>query len=258
MSTLDVDVIERELRQVLEQERRDALEYTVLTVLATPAFVALAAGAVAMLVACVFLYSGNLGNRLFEPVTFFTMVNLFLAYMIVFVLVQSNRDLAEFTFDKFWMGGVVLFVLLLVLTYGTYFLQAAPLAFGLVHAVIALIILGLLGQVRLPPDIAEMPEGEHTLLALLLAVSGFVVSAYGQIGRGVWLWRLPTDDQIKVGAWLLGKMAVDPDRAVGSDAMRGPIVDVLVRLDFIGVTEAGAALTPKGLEFVRAANGDET
>jgi hypothetical protein len=223
-------------------------------VLATPVFVALAAGLVMALACFVFLNDGySLVN--FEVAAFYTTTNLFLAYMIVFVLLQSNWDLSEFKFDKLWIAGVVLFFLLLALTYGTSFPQVVPVGFGLVYMAVGVLVLGLIGQVKLPPDIAEMPKGDHLFLALILAISGFIVTAYGQIGRGSWLWTPPKDDEIKVGAWLLGKMAADPNSAPGHEAMQGRIVDLLVRLKLIGITEAGAALTPKGLEFIRAVSG---
>ena len=254
MSETNVDVMERHLRTVLERERHDALVYTVLIVLATPVFVTLAGGTVMVVTSVLFLFGGH-SLLDFNAVAFYTTANFFLAYMIVFVLVRSSRSPDEFEFDKWWIAGVILFMLLLVLTYGTPFPQGRPGGFGVVYAVFGLVILGLIGQVKLPSDVTEIPEGDHVFLVFILAISGFVVAAYGQIGRGSWLWRPPKDDEIKVGAWLLRQMAADPDTALSAEAMHGPIVEILICLKLIGITEAGAALTPEGLEFIRTATG---
>ncbi len=107
------------------------------------------------------------------------------------------------------------------------------------------------------PDVRERPDHENVLLTLILACSGFILRAYGEVGRCSWLWVPPKDHEIKVGAWLLRRMASDPDSALSGTAMHGRIVDLLIRFKLIGVTDAGAALTPKGLEFIRTATVNE-
>ena len=246
-----METVERRLAAVLEKERRDAIGYTVLTVLATPLFVAMAALVVMMATAYVFHLQGV---QIPNATAFYTATSAFLAYMIVFVLINAHRSRDQFEFEPVWIAGVALFLVVLAATYATPLPQVYPVGFALAYIVTGLLVLGLIGQVELPADVAQMPQkGEHFLLALILAVSGFIVTAYGQIARSSWLWAPAKPDEVRLGAWLLCKLADDPDGTMSGDAVKGRIVDILVRLKLIGVTEAGAALTHKGLEFMRAA-----
>ena len=68
----------------------------------------------------------------------------------------------------------------------------------------------------------------------------------------------PKDEEIRLGVWLLDKLAADPDIALGGEAAKHRIFNLLVRLKLVGVTEAGAALTAKGLDFIRTAGEIET
>lgn len=245
----EIETVERKLARMLETERRDAMVYTALTVLATPVFVAIAA--LVVMATAGFVLTRLHGVRIASAVAFYTTTNAFLAYMIVFVLVNANRSLSEFRFETTWIAGVALFVVLMAATYAAPLPQTHPLGFALAYIVMGLVVLGLIGQVRLPDDIAQVPKGENLFFALILAVSGFIVTAYGQIAHSSWLWVPPKPDEVRLGAWLLCKLATDPDSAISSDAVTGRIAEVLVRLKLIGVTEAGAALTHKGLEFMR-------
>ncbi len=246
-----IEAIERNLAAMLEKQRRDAITYTVLIVLATPVFVAITALAVVALSGYVLMHLWR--STVPNTILFYTGVSAFLAYMIVFVLVHSSRSMHEFTLEPAWIAGTVLFVVLLTLTYGTSILRTHPVLFGIAYTLAGLLILGLIGQVKLPDDIAQMPQGENLFLTLILAVSAFIVTAYGQILGSSWLWRSPQPDELRLGAWFLCKLAADPDTAISSDALTGPMADLLVRLQLIGVTPGGAALTPKGLAFVRSA-----
>jgi hypothetical protein len=251
--TTDMEAVERRLAAVLERERRDAMVYTVLTVLATPVFVAMAA--LVVMAAAGFLLSRVPGVEIQDAVAFYTAANAFLAYMIVFVLFGGRRAADEFQFEAAWIAGVVLFLFLLAATYATPLPQVYPVGFALAYIVTGLLVLGVIGQVKLPDDITQMPEGENFFLALILVVSGFIVTAYGQVFGSSWLWVPPKGDEVRLGAWLLCRLAADPDRAMASDAVQGRIVGILVRLRLIGVTDAGAALTHKGLEFMRTTAG---
>lgn len=251
--TTDIETVERRLAAVLARERRDAMAYMVLTVLATPVFVTMAALVVTAMAG--FLLSRVPGVEIRDAVAFYTAANAFLGYMIVFVLFSGRRAVDEFPFQAAWIAGVALSGVLLAATYVTPLPQSHPVGFALAYAMGGLVVLGLIGQVKLPDDITQMPEGENFFLALILAVSGFIVTAYGQIAGSSWLWVPPKADEVRLGAWLLCKLTADPDRALSSDAVQGRIVGILVRLKLIGVTEAGAALTHKGLEFIRTAAG---
>jgi hypothetical protein len=88
MGEPDVGQIEQRLVTVLDKERREAIKYTIATVLCTPAFVALASFTICLVTGCVFLQSRD--NYNMNVTDLYTGFIVFLAYMIVFVLRYSK------------------------------------------------------------------------------------------------------------------------------------------------------------------------
>ena len=114
MSELDIDKVTRHLEAVLARQRRGAMTYTIATVLCTPAFVVV--GALFVALVAVYIISRSPSQMALGALTFYTAVNVFLAYMVAGTM--KNASSAEnFRFDKMWMLGAVLFVVLLILTY---------------------------------------------------------------------------------------------------------------------------------------------
>ena len=251
----DIARVERHLAAALEQERRDAVTYTILTVLCTPAFVALAALVVTFVVAFVMGYVFGRFHYRFESevLAFYTVVSMFLGYMLVFVLVNSSDMYGEFAFHPMWLAGACVFVVLLVLTYLTPLPEATPVLFGVGYAVAGVVVLGLIGQVELPRRITDGTGGYDDVYALLLAVSSFIVAAYGEIFRGSWLWVPPKPFEVRVGARVLGRLVDDPTDPLHPSAVEGRVATLLGKLRLVQTADEGLVISPKGLDFVRTA-----
>ena len=168
MKQPEVGQVEQRLAAVLEKERREAIGYTVLTVLCTPAFVALASLTMFLVFAHVFQYKRDS----LDPSSVYMGLNFFLAYMLVFVLRQSNPPDEPHEFDKMWLAGVVVFLVLLILTYATPLREALPVFFGIVCTIMSFSVLGLLGRVQMPSPPTEDFEHRNFVVLLVLAVSG--------------------------------------------------------------------------------------
>lgn len=86
MDKPDIRQVERCLVVVLKKKRREAIGYTVLTVLCTPTFVVLASLVALVLLGGVMRYA----DYDVDARGIYTGINVFLAYMMVFVLRYSN------------------------------------------------------------------------------------------------------------------------------------------------------------------------
>ena len=246
MKEPDLEEVEKRLAVVLEKERREAIGYTVLTVLCTPAFVAMAS----VVIFIVFTYVFQQGRYKPDALAIYTGINIFLAYMIVFVLRQSNPPEEPHEFDKGWLAGVGLFLILLILTYVSGLRERLPVFFGILYAILGFLILGLLGQVQMKRPVVEDTGRHNVFMSLVLAVSGFILMAYGEITHSSWLWFPPKPDEVKLCVWILCKLAEEKTWTLSSRAEYERIVRILARLKFIRITENKIELTAKGLDFV--------
>ena len=242
--------MEQRLAAVLNKERREAIAYTVLTVLCTPAFVAIASVVAWLLLTNIFMWNYWDGGAS----SVYTGINVFLAYMIVFVLKYSNPPEEPHEFDKRWLAGVGVFLFLLILTDVTGFREQFPVFFGIMFAVVGFMVLGLLGHVQVNRPVTEDFERKHFFVSLLLAVSNFIVMSYGEITHASWLWIPPKPDELRVCAWILCKLAVEGTWPLGSRAEQRRVLNILGWLKLVRVTEDGLALTAKGLDFVQMAD----
>jgi hypothetical protein len=249
MNEPDIDEVERRLAEVLEKERRGAMVYAILTVALTPVFMAVAALVVTGVASYVFLRHRAAFDL--DPMVFYTAVNVFLAYVIVFVLVNSGSRWPQVRLDSMWIAGTAVLLTQLVVTYATPIVQRHPSWLAAGYAVGGILVLGLMGQVSLADRVTIGPNAETGLLAFLLAVTGFILAAYREVGRGSWLWVPPKPDEIRLGAWVLCKLALEMSGPWSDDPAQRRIVDVLRRLKFLQVMGDRLELTPKGLDFVR-------
>jgi hypothetical protein len=232
---------------VLEKERRNAQAYGLLVVLGMPALVAVASFLIGVVVLA------RLPKSWGSATAVYVGFSGFLAYMIFFVLTGGTRPLRIETLDPLCLFAVGLFVILVLLTFFTPIRNSLPKAYGVLFGAGAFAILGLLGRVWVKRPIPHIDQPHSVQGSLVMLASGFVVLAYGEVLRSSWLWVPPKEEDVRLGAWLLGQLAADAGTALGPEAARGRIFNLLIRLRLVGVTEAGTALTPKGLHFIRAA-----
>lgn len=245
--------VEKRLATVLEKERRDAICYTLLTLLCTPFFVVLISLALMITMAHVLrIVDCDIGAK-----GFYTCTNIFLGSMAVFVLRGLNPPENPHEFDVTWLAGVGALLLLLYVTYATSLLEKAPGAFAIVYTLTGLLILVLFGRACMKIPITQDAGCEDLNRSLTLEIFGFVAIAYGEILSGSWLWFPPDEDKIRVAAWILRELALEERWPLDSRSADRPILDLLFRLKFIQVKDGKLQLTPKGQDFVAAANREE-
>ncbi len=251
MSGPDMDRITQHLEAVLVKERHKAMEYTFLTVLCTPAFVVLGA----LFVAFVAAYIVSQSPRRFDldAMTFYTAVSVFLAYMVAGTMRNSVSSAEGLRFDRMWITGAALFLVLLILTYATSLPQQHALLFGVLYAMVGFLILGFVSQ-TLPPDHgAQDVDTEATRIGLVLAVPNLVTSAYRELLSVSWLWFPPTPGEIRIAAMVLCRLATEQNRPLNCDLVEERITMLLSGLKLIHVENQHLQLTAKGLDFTQMA-----
>jgi zinc transporter ZupT len=123
MEQPDIEGVTRSLEALLQKERREALVYTLLTVLCTPVFV----GVASLVIACAAVY---FLRRSIGPIdramAMYTGVIIFLAWAIASVPVNAQRSPTGFGADRAWLAGGAVFLVLLVVTYATSLQSIIP------------------------------------------------------------------------------------------------------------------------------------
>lgn len=250
MNEPDIRQVEQRLAAVISKERREVIGYTLLTVLCTPAFVVLASLAGMFILFYVFRYSDyHIG-----AIGIYTGVNIFLAYMLMFVLMRSNPPEDPNEFDNTWLAGVVVFLFLILLTYATSLRIRFPLFFGILYSLLGFLVMGLLGHVQINKPVTDDSSSENQFLSLLLAIAGFIAMAYGEIAHGSWLWIPPNPDEVRLAAWILCKLAVEIPAPFDSRLAPRHILNLLSRLKLVHMTEGKLKLTLKGADLVTMAD----
>jgi len=253
MDEPDIAQVQQRLAAIITKERREAITYAILTVLCTPVFVMLGS----MLALFLLLTIVQNADCHIKAIGIYTGFNGFLGWMVVFVLRWSNPPEAPRDFDKTWLAGVGVFLFLIFLTYGTPLLEIRPTLFGILFAVLGFLVLGLTGHSYMNKPLTNDTDPGDPRAALILLVSGFVASAYGEITKGSWLWIPPDESQIHLAAWLLCKLAVEPDSAVSRQSVPQRTLRLLSRLKLIRATEYHAVITSKGLDLITPATENQ-
>ena len=252
MGEPDVGQIEQCLMVVLNKERREAVGYAIAIVLCTPAFVALASFTICIVIGYVFMQFRD--NYDIDAAGLYTGFIVFLAYMIVFVLRYSNPPEEPHQFNKNWIIAVALFLLLLFLTYSTELLEQNPVFFGLMFTGIGFLILGLTGRVYMDMPMIDFTKQDDTFWGFILAISGFIAMAYGELFSSSWLWIPPKPDEVRVGAWILHKLVVEKSWRIDNRRGHGRALNYLLRLKLAKVNEDKLEITEKGLDLIRKEN----
>jgi hypothetical protein len=251
MSGPDMDAITRHLEALLAKERHRAIEYTLLTVLCTPAFVV--AGALFAAVVAAYIVSHSPRRFDLDAMTFYTAVSAFLAYMVAGTMRNSVSSAEGLRFDRMWITGTALFPVLLILTYATSLPQQRALLFGVLYAIVGFLILGFVSQ-ALPPDHgAQDDDAEAMMTGLVLAVPNLVTSAYRELLSASWLWFPPKPAEIRMAAMVLCRLATEQTRPLNCDLVEEWITMLLSRLKLIHVEDQHLQLTAKGFDFTQMA-----
>jgi hypothetical protein len=247
MNELDIDTVTGHLDAVLAKERREAMTYTIAIVLCTPAFVVMGALFAAFVAAYVISHSPQRFDL--DATTFYTALNVFLAYMIAATMKSGGASSEDFRFDKMWVFGAVQFVVLLILTYATSLPQQQPGLFGVTYTIVGFLVLGFVSQV-LAPDYGA--QNDDPRVATTLAIPNLITSAYRELLSASWLWFPPKPDEIRIAAMVLCRLAAEPDRPLNADIVEKPIVTLLSRLKLVQIKDQQVQMTPKGIDFLRS------
>ncbi len=249
MDESELERVVRHLATVLEKERREAIAYTLLTVLCTPVFVAMASLAIGVVLVFILWQS----DYRFDAFTIYTGMVFFLGSMLALVLINSRDSPEEVQFSKVWLAAAGVFLLLLVLTYGTSLPQRSPSLFGILFAGGGLLVLGLLGQVRLADHVTEGTGTWKDLFVGVMAVCGLIIAAYGELLSASWLWVPPKPHEVRIAARVLCRLAGDPNEPLSRGIVDDRVTRLLSRLKLAQATQQQLVLTPKGMDFFQAA-----
>jgi hypothetical protein len=249
MGTADLNQIEKRLSEVLQKERKEAIEYAILTVLCTPFFAFVAVILVFLILLPILHYASyNL-----TMVDFFTSLNCFLGLMLGVTIRYANIDENQYRFDKEWIAAVVIFFCQLYITYRTVFIDKYPVVFMVIYTSFGFLILGLSGYVITvkKPSIDQINYENNTpIQSFVLVVAGFIASTYGEIISSSWLWNMPAQDKIKSSVWILNKLALEEEISFDNNNVESPTLFILSRLKLIECKEDKLLLTQKGRELV--------
>jgi len=263
------------LVKAISAERRDALLFSILLIILTPAFTALAI--------IVILY--GLDNDVdplrssrwhrawpWEGMRWINGFNVFLyATLGGFFLRSANGSRLTWKNMAWWLsaGGAVAFVT--YLSYYTSLRETDPRLFWYLYGGGGFVTLGFLGAGYVPGDdhfapSREMSFPDPTLSrpadevdvpdGFLTVIPGILFSSYGNVFGSFWLWRGLDDRGLWIAAEALYGFATK-DRARTEHSLRaatphqsGRVIRWLKRLEFVRGSRERLELTPQGERFL--------
>jgi hypothetical protein len=249
MSGADINQIEKRLSEVLQKERKEAIEYAVFIILCTPFFVAVAGFLVLLILLPILRYA----SYDLTLVDLFTSLNCFLALILGVTIRYANISEDSYRFDKEWIAAVLIFFCQLYITYRSGLIDSYLVGFVVIYTVFGFLVLGLSGYIIMlkKPFIEDRDNENNTPLAsFVLLVAGFIATTYGEIISKSWLWSLPAQDKIKSSAWILNKLALEEEMSFNNNNVENPTLFILSRLKLIECKEDKLLLTQKGQELV--------
>ena len=254
MAEPDIAQIEQRLAVVISESRSKAISYTVLTILCTPAFVLM--GSLVLLGVLAFIF--RIASFEINARGIYLGMNIFLAGMIIFVLKFSNPPDDPHEFDRTWLSAVIVFLLPLFLTHATGLPERIPVLYTIIYSILAFVVLGLLGRVQLEQPARDEAERNNAFQSFALAVFGFIADSYGEITRNSWLWFPPKPEEVRLGAWLLCKLAFEKTMPFDTRLVPARILNMLTRLKLVQITDRKLKLTLKGRDFLRITGETQT
>jgi hypothetical protein len=253
MPKLDIKQVEQRLAEVISNKRREEIGYTLLVVLCTPVCVAIVNSVIYLIVIIVL----SQFDVYLDHMEIYTGFNIFLAYMVLVVFWHSNPPDEVGMFDKAWLAAVVVFILLIVLTYATRLMEQNPNLFGMIYALVSFLVMCLLGRVPIEQRDEDAEDPKNVFVFLILVLPAFIAMSYGEITRRSWLWIPPKPDELGIAAWFLYKLKFGRDGPLKIQAIPKRILNMLIRLKFVRVRNRTLKLTLKGRDFLKAIGENE-
>lgn len=253
MVELDIKQVEQHLAEVISNKRREEIGYTLLVVLCTPICVAIVNSVIYLIVIIVLsrfdVYPDNM--------EIYSGFNIFLAYMVLVVFWHSSPPDEASMFDKAWLAAVVVFILLIILTYATRLMEQNPNLFGMIYALVSFLVMCLLGRVPIEQRTEDADDPKNVFVFLILVLPAFIAMSYGELTRRSWLWIPPKPDELRITAWFLYKLKLGRDGPLKSQAVPKRVLNMLIRLKFVRVRNRMLKLTFKGRDFLRVISENE-
>jgi len=249
MGEPDVEMVVGRLAAVLAKTRKEAMAYTVLTVLCTPAFVAI----VSLVMVGVVLYVfSQFRDRIDTAMAIYTGMTVFIASTFGPAMTNTIRS-SSLALDRTWLAGVAALLALVIITYATPLRDKSPVLFGIVYFTLGFLVLGLAGRTHANHPAGSSRDEASMFHTLVLAASALVLSAYGELLSASWLWFPPKPHEIRIAARVLCRLGAANKGALHECVVDDRIECLLQRLGLAERTDQQLHLTPKGLDFIRAA-----
>ncbi|MBN2589548.1 MAG: hypothetical protein JXA96_06785 [Sedimentisphaerales bacterium] len=251
----DINQIEQRLSDLLEKKRKEAISYSIVTIIAMPCILVVLSF-ITLLIFIVIVHDMSM-EREATLIDIYTFLNCYLALMILIILRHTFMPDAKSQFDKTSVVSIVIYFFLLFLTYGIKLPLTAPVFFGIIYAILGFSILGLLGRIYfdLPLYAYEQYDEDSSMRdvfnSFVLLISGFIFRAYGEIFSNSWLWSPPNKETIRVCAMYIQKISQEKTFFARDSEVERPILNILFRLKFIERKENLIQLTSLGLDLVK-------
>jgi hypothetical protein len=264
-------LLETELLEAMKEERRDALKFSILTVILTPAFVAIA-WFILLLATIQLSSSGSSGGMFFGGSGFVHATTAFLLLACGSFFIPQPGHPGKTAGDYLWLAlGVGVLGVLALLTYATLLRQTHPGLFWGIYGIFSIGILGLVGRGYIPGDedyvrFEDWGLDDQALdradrevgfwVGWAVAFPRLILGSYGELLGGLWLWQDLDPSSLRVAVDLLRSMgardfpAVDTRLRSAPDAVSGRALRWLLRLELIRRTREGLRLTSDGELFV--------
>ncbi len=261
----DISELREALRDAMGRERRDALLFSVLTVLLTPAFLA-----IAVLLALWALNDAEFSriDPRVRPVPFLTGLNAGLVLLFASFFARPKAAWQVRASDLAWVGGATLaLAAIFLLSYATPLAARNPEAFWILYGSLTLLLLALLGHAYVPKDHYYVRRGDwritldhefehaHFRLGFAVALPRLILGSYGDILGSFWLWRGLDGSGTELAARLLHALASgDPAATRGlltraPDRDLAPVLRWLSRMGLVSVDGRAPRLTSRGEKF---------
>ena len=259
--------IREKLIATVAAERREILLFSALTILLTPAFIAVSAFVLLLAV-----HDTSARNVLWDDATLVHATACFLGYAVLGSFVRPAAQPGWSWRDGVWLlAGLALFGLILYVSYAKPLRQENPRLYWPLVVGSALLMLGLLGRGYVPRDHYYVRPGEWTLtdspverhaeradfwLGFAVAFPRLLLGSYGNIFGSGWLWLGMSDRGLRTAAEVLYALGSHELRTAEQKlrslpaAEGGRVVRWLLRLNFVRNEDGRIGLTSQGERFL--------
>jgi hypothetical protein len=263
------------LRERCAAARQDAIVFAVLTILLTP--VAIVVLIFSLIFAYALIHRGWV-DHLFYVQSFLAGANLCLAFMGASYYLRPKDKFLHKADDTSWsFAGVIIFCVILALSYLTMLPTAHAPLFWSLYLILATVMLGCFGKAYEPPDdyylgwsvgpflmddaftFRDDIDRAHLSLGFASSVANLILESYGGVFGSRWLWRGLSESELNDAAAVVLKLA-QQDFSGEKTRIQYPqsaanIFRALTKLELISFDHCRLNLTVKGRDFVRGTKG---